>query len=101
MALKPAPISIVIDDGPVSEFACYHNQTFAASFPPAEVAYLVVNGTDNAPIDATISRELGIPLRFPGTPEAYRAYQVSAADLLADATVWAGKSESAQDDISI
>ncbi|WP_343616096.1 hypothetical protein [Novosphingobium sp.] len=49
---------------------------------------------------ATISMELGVPLRFPGTPEAYRAlYQVSAADLMADATVWAGRSESAQDDI--
>lgn len=49
---------------------------------------------------AAISKELGIPLRFPGTPEAYRAlYQVSAADVLADGTVWAGRTDSARDSI--
>lgn len=49
---------------------------------------------------AAISRELGIPLRFPGTPGAWRAlYQVSAANVLADATVWAGVTESARDEI--
>lgn len=40
---------------------------------------------------ATISKELGLPLRFPGTPDAYDAlYQVTDAGLLAEATVWAG-----------
>jgi nucleoside-diphosphate-sugar epimerase len=40
---------------------------------------------------ASISRELGQPLRFPGTHGAYDAlYQVTDADLLARATVWAG-----------
>lgn len=49
---------------------------------------------------ATISRELGIPLRFPGTPEAWRAlYQVSSSHVLADATVWAGVTEGARDNI--
>ena len=49
---------------------------------------------------ATISKELGIPLRFPGSPEAYRAlYQVSSADLLAAATVWAGVTPAARDEI--
>ncbi|MBO9123774.1 MULTISPECIES: SDR family oxidoreductase [unclassified Rhizobium] len=49
---------------------------------------------------ATISKELGIPLRFPGTQAAYTAmYQVSSADLLADATVWAGLTPGARDDI--
>ena len=49
---------------------------------------------------ATISRELGIPLRFPGSPEAYRAlFQVSSADLLAASTVWAGVTPAAQDEI--
>jgi nucleoside-diphosphate-sugar epimerase len=40
---------------------------------------------------ATICRELGQPLRFPGTLAAYDAlYQVTDAGLLARATVWAG-----------
>ncbi|WP_395943365.1 SDR family oxidoreductase [Brevundimonas sp.] len=49
---------------------------------------------------ATISKELGLPLRFPGSPEAYRAlYQVSSADILAQATVWAGVTPAARNDI--
>jgi nucleoside-diphosphate-sugar epimerase len=40
---------------------------------------------------ASISKELGLPLRFRGTEAAYRAlYQVSSADILAEATDWAG-----------
>lgn len=40
---------------------------------------------------AAISRELGQPLRFPGSLAAYDAlYQVTDAELLARATVWAG-----------
>lgn len=40
---------------------------------------------------ASICRELGQPLRFPGTHAAYDAlYQVTDAELLAQATVWAG-----------
>ena len=40
---------------------------------------------------ASICRELGQPLRFPGTVAAYDAlYQVTDADLLARATVWSG-----------
>lgn len=38
---------------------------------------------------ATISRELSLPLRFPGKPAAFRSiYQVTDADLLAKAMVW-------------
>lgn len=39
----------------------------------------------------TITRELGIPLRFPGPHEAYAGvlYQMSDAELLARATAWA------------
>jgi nucleoside-diphosphate-sugar epimerase len=45
---------------------------------------------------AAISKELGIPLRFPGTDAAYRAlYQVSSADILAEATDWAGTASEA------
>jgi hypothetical protein len=49
---------------------------------------------------AVISKELGLPLRFPGTEKAYRAlYQVTSAEILAKATVWAGKSEATRHDI--
>ncbi len=49
---------------------------------------------------ATISKKLGLPLRFPGTEAAYRAlYQVTSADILASATVWAGTHEAARNEI--
>ncbi len=49
---------------------------------------------------ATISKQLGLPLRFPGTEAAYRAlYQVTSADILASATVWAGTHDAARNEI--
>jgi len=49
---------------------------------------------------AAISRELGLPLRFPGTEAAYRAlYQVTSADILAEAADWAGTTEAARGEI--
>ena len=49
---------------------------------------------------AAICRELGLPLRFPGPEAVYRAlYQVTSADLLALATIWAGGDPSAQNEI--
>src|ERR1700730_9978490 len=49
---------------------------------------------------ASISRGLGLPLRFPGTPTAYTAlYQVTSADILARATERATTSESAANEI--
>ncbi len=49
---------------------------------------------------ATISRELGLPLRFPGTEAAYRAiYQVTDADLLAKCMHWCATADGAQDDV--
>ena len=48
---------------------------------------------------AAISRELGLPLRFPGTEKVYRAlYQVTSADILARATVWAGETAAAKNE---
>ncbi len=42
-------------------------------------------------IYATISRELNLPLRFPGSPAAFKAvYQFTDASLLARAMLWAG-----------
>ncbi|MEG9249605.1 SDR family oxidoreductase [Arthrobacter sp. Soc17.1.1.1] len=49
---------------------------------------------------ASICRELGQPLRFPGTHAAYDAlYQVTDASLLARATVWAGAEPRAADEV--
>ena len=49
---------------------------------------------------AAISKELGLPLRFPGTEAAYRAlYQVTSADILAEASDWAGRTEAARGEI--
>ncbi|MCQ1956845.1 SDR family oxidoreductase [Arthrobacter sp. zg-Y826] len=49
---------------------------------------------------ASISKELGQPLRFPGTVAAYDAlYQVTDAELLARAAVWAGSEPTAAGEI--
>ena len=49
---------------------------------------------------ATISKELGLPLRFPGTEAAYRAlYQMTSADILARATDWSGRTPAANEEI--
>ena len=43
---------------------------------------------------------IGLPFRFPGSESVYRAlYQVTSADLLARATVWAGESPAAQNEL--
>jgi nucleoside-diphosphate-sugar epimerase len=45
---------------------------------------------------AAISRELGVPLRFPGTDRAYRQLvQTTDAELLARASLWAAESPAA------
>ncbi len=49
---------------------------------------------------ATLSKEMGLPLRFPGTLAAYQAlYQVTSTDLLAKATAWAGDAPTAAGEI--
>ncbi|WP_263359103.1 SDR family oxidoreductase [Acidicapsa ligni] len=49
---------------------------------------------------AVISRELGLPLRFPGPENVYRAmYQVTSTEILAKATVWAGNAASARNEL--
>lgn len=51
-------------------------------------------------IYAAISKELGLPLRFPGPEAAYRAlYQVTSADILAKASSWAGTTGSAREQV--
>jgi len=49
---------------------------------------------------AAISKELGLPLRFPGTEKSYGVlYQLTSAEILAKATTWAGQSEAAKNEI--
>ncbi|QGU08313.1 NAD dependent epimerase/dehydratase family protein [Corynebacterium occultum] len=49
---------------------------------------------------AAISKELGLPMRFPGTRAAYEVlYQTTDAELLARATIWAGATEAAADQV--
>lgn len=49
---------------------------------------------------AAICREMGLPLRFPGPEKVYRSlYQVTSADLLARATIWAGETPAAHNEI--
>jgi hypothetical protein len=49
---------------------------------------------------AAISKELGLPLRFPGTEKSYGIlYQITSAEILAKATTWAGQSEAAKNEI--
>ncbi|WP_240645837.1 NAD-dependent dehydratase [Georgenia sp. SYP-B2076] len=49
---------------------------------------------------AAISKELGLPLRFPGTRAAYDVlYQTTDAELLARATVWAGSAAAASNQV--
>ena len=51
-------------------------------------------------IYAVISKELGLPLRFPGTEKSYRIlYNITSAEILAQATAWAGQAESARNEI--
>ena len=77
--------------------------SFTALRPEAICGYGVGNPMNLAmviAIYATLSKELGLPLRYPGTEAAYRAlYQVTSADILAEATDWAGRSDAAQDQV--
>jgi nucleoside-diphosphate-sugar epimerase len=48
---------------------------------------------------ASVSKELGIPLRFPGKPGAYTSLiEMTDADLLAKATVWAATTKTSQNE---
>jgi nucleoside-diphosphate-sugar epimerase len=76
---------------------------FTALRPEAVMGFAVGNPMNLLmviAVYATISKELGLPLRFPGTEAAYRAlYQVTSAEILAKATDWAGSTPAAADEI--
>ncbi|EWY38285.1 epimerase [Skermanella stibiiresistens SB22] len=73
--------------------------SFTALRPEAVCGFAVGNPMNLSmviAVYAAISKELGIPLRFPGTEAAYRAlYQVTSADILAEAADWAGQTPAA------
>jgi nucleoside-diphosphate-sugar epimerase len=59
-----------------------------------------MNLTTVIAVYAAISRELGVPLRFPGSEAAYRVLgQAVDAGLIARAILWAGESEAARDEV--
>ena len=76
---------------------------FTALRPEAVIGYATGNPMNLLmviAVYATLSKELGLPLRFPGTEAAYRAlYQVTSADILARATDWAGSTPAAANEI--
>ncbi|MBX3331476.1 MAG: SDR family oxidoreductase, partial [Nitrospira sp.] len=77
--------------------------SFTIHRPEAVCGYAVGNPMNLAmviAVYAAISKELGLPLRFPGTLPAYRAlYQVTSAGILARATAWAGDTPAAANQI--
>jgi len=77
--------------------------SFTALRPEAVCGFAVGNPMNLLTVIAVyaaISKEIGIPLRFPGTEAAYRAlYQVSSADILAEAADWAGTTPAADNAI--
>jgi nucleoside-diphosphate-sugar epimerase len=77
--------------------------TFTALRPEAVCGFAVGNPMNLLTVIAVyaaISKELGIPLRFPGTEAAYRAlYQLTSADILAEAADWAGTTPAAANGI--
>lgn len=77
--------------------------SFTALRPEAIAGFAVGNPMNLLTVIAVyaaISKELGIPLRFPGTEAAYRAlYQMTSADILAEASDWAGMEPAARNGI--
>ena len=77
--------------------------SFTALRPEAVCGFALgnpMNLTMVIAVYAALSKELGLPLRFPGSEAAYRAlYQVTSADILAEAADWAGVSEAARGEI--
>lgn len=76
---------------------------FTALRPEAVCGFAIGNPMNLAmviAVYAAISKELGLPLRFPGTEAAYRAlYQVTSAAILARAADWAGTAPEARNEI--
>jgi nucleoside-diphosphate-sugar epimerase len=79
------------------------NWTWTALRPHAVCGFSVgsaMNLVTLIAVYATISKQLGLPLRFPGKPGAYNAvFQVIDADHLAHAMVWSAQAPSAANEV--
>ncbi len=77
--------------------------TWSALRPQTVCGFAVgnpMNITTAIAVYASISKELGLPLRFPGKPGAYRAvYQVADAEILNKAMKWCATSDSAANEV--
>jgi len=77
--------------------------TWSALRPQTVCGFAVgnpMNITTAIAVYATISKELGLPLRFPGKPGAYRAvYQVADAEILNKAMLWCATSDNAANEV--
>ncbi|MDR2256111.1 MAG: SDR family oxidoreductase [Arthrobacter sp.] len=82
------------------EHADHRGYQFTLLRPEGVIGYAVgtpMNLLMGLGVYVALTRHLGVPLRFPGPREAYDSvlYQVSDAQLLAEATEWAGDAPSA------
>ncbi len=77
--------------------------TWSALRPQTVCGFAVgnpMNITTAIAVYASISKELGLPLRFPGKPGAYRAvYQVADAEILNKAMKWCATSDNAANEV--
>lgn len=77
--------------------------TWSALRPQTVCGFAVGNPMNIATVIAvyaTVSRELGLPLRFPGKPGAYKAvYQVTDSEQLAKAMTWCATDANASNDV--
>ncbi len=77
--------------------------TWSALRPQTVCGFAVgnpMNITTAIAVYAAISKELGLPLRFPGKPGTYDAvYQVTDAELLNKAMVWCATTDSAGNEV--
>lgn len=83
--------------------AAHSAWSFSALRPQTVCGFALGNPMNIATVIATyavISKELGLPLRFPGKEGAYRAiYQVTDADLLARAMVFCATRSAAENEV--
>ncbi|MEE2060369.1 SDR family oxidoreductase [Rhodococcus artemisiae] len=83
--------------------AAERNFTFTALRPEGVTGYATGNPMNLLlviGVYAAICKELGLPMRFPGTRAAYDVlYQTTDAELLGRATVWAGSADTAANQV--
>ena len=87
----------------VRQAAAERGFAFTALRPEGVTGYAVGNPMNLLlviGVYAAVCKELGLPMRFPGTRAAYEVlYQTTDAELLARATVWAGSADTARNEV--